>query len=94
MNLSFKERKLVLKWFDMADEAGTLTDADLKLFDKISEAVDEDDYDSEDPLLYRHKKEKEGELEIDPDDLDSETFEDSLRFENMDGYPEEEDDSY
>lgn len=91
MNLSFKERKLVLKWFDIADEASTLTDVDLRLYDKISEAIDEEDFDSEDPLVYRPKKEKEDDIELDPDDLDSETFDDSLRFENMDDYPEEDD---
>lgn len=89
MNLSLKERKLILKWFDIADEASTLTDADLKVYDKISEAIDEDDFDSEDPLIYRPKKEKEDDIELDPDDSDSDILDDNLRFGNMDEYSED-----
>ena len=55
MNLSLKERKLILNWFDIAVECDTLNDADLKLYDKINETV-EDDADENDPLVYSPRK--------------------------------------
>lgn len=91
MHLSLKDRKLILKWFDFADEAGSLTDADLKLYDKINDALNEDEYDSEDPLAYRHKKEKD---DTEVCDLDNENFDENIRFENMDDYSEEEEEHY
>jgi len=55
MNLSLKERKLILKWFDVAVECVTLNDADLKLSDKIRDTIEEDQ-DTNDPLSYSPRK--------------------------------------
>jgi len=51
MNLGLKERRIVLKWFDIAVECDNLSDEDLRLYDKIRESV-EDDEDENDPLVY------------------------------------------
>jgi len=55
MNLSLKERKLILKWFDIAVECENLSDIDLTLYDKIRETVEED-VDAADPLSYSPRK--------------------------------------
>jgi len=55
VNLNLKERKLVLGWFDAAEECLTLSDQDLKLCDMLRESV-EDDTASEDPLAYHLEK--------------------------------------
>ena len=55
MNLNLKESKLVLRWFDIAMACGNLSDSDLKLYDKITESV-EDSVDSNDPLAYNPRK--------------------------------------
>ena len=55
MNITLKESKLILNWFDIASEIDSLGDADLRLYDKISEFV-EDELALEDPLSYNPKK--------------------------------------
>ncbi len=75
MNISFKERKIILKWFDIAVEAGSLKDSDLRLYDKIRESVEYDEEESDDPLVYRPKKEKD-EIVEEEDEYSFERFED------------------
>ena len=65
VNLVLKERKLIMQWFDIAVECVTLSDQDLKLYDKIRESV-EDEEDLNDPLVYNPRK------RIDDDDVSSE----------------------
>jgi len=55
MNINLKESKRLLRWFDIAVECDGLSDADLKLYDKIRENV-EDDIDTNDPLVYNPGK--------------------------------------
>jgi len=91
MNITLKESKRLLKWFDVAVECGNLTDADLKLYDKIRENIEEDE-DSDDPLIFNPVKkskdtytyEEEEEEELDEDDSDY----------GRDDYSDDEDDDY
>jgi len=55
MKLELKERRRVLRWFDIAVECGNLCDGDLKLYDKIRETV-EDEEDENDPLVFNPRK--------------------------------------
>jgi len=73
MNLGQKERRIVLNWFDVAVECVTLSDEDLKLYDKIRESV-EDDADENDPLVYNPSPKKKANVETfeDEDEDDSE----------------------
>jgi len=57
MNLSIKERKIILNWFDIALECDNLGDSDLRLYDKIRETV-QDDEDSDDPLVFNPTQKK------------------------------------
>jgi len=70
MNLSLKERRIVLNWFDIAVECDTLGDVDLKLYDKIRESVDDDDDDIFDPLAYNPSSKKKSNSNNDDDNFD------------------------
>jgi len=80
MNISLKERKLLIKWFDIAVECDTLTDSDLKLYDKISDTI-EDDADLNDPLVFTPRKKINQE--------DSYDYEEDTQYGDMDGYSDE-----
>ena len=80
MNLNLKERKLVLKWFDIAVECEELKDVDLRLYDKIRESVQDDD-DANDPLVYNPRK---GGQEEDYDDYEEECHYDMDNFSDED----------
>jgi len=80
MNLSLKERRLILKWFDIAVECETLNDVDLKLYDKIRDTV-EDDLDINDPLAYTSRKKSRNTESYEPEEED-------FRY-NMDEYSDE-----
>lgn len=70
MNLSLKEQRIVLNWFDIAVECGTLGDIDLKLYDKMRESVEDED-DLSDPLVYNPSpKKKSNRNEENFDDLE------------------------
>jgi len=79
MNVSLKEGKLLLKWFDIAVEGGTLDDKDLKLYDRIRDIVGEDDDDG-DPLVYNPRK------KVLDDDFDYDSEESHY---DMDAYSDE-----
>jgi hypothetical protein len=87
MNLSLKERRSVLKWFDLAVECETLSDSDLSLYDKIRESVEEEDDEEveNDPLIYTPRKKASDENNYDSDE------EEEIEF-NIDEYADE--DSY
>lgn len=83
MNINLKEGKLLLNWFDIAVECDTLNDADLRLYDKIREIV-EDDEDENDPLVYTPSKKSK-----DTDDSDDFDYEEEESLFDMDEYSDE-----
>ena len=92
MNINLKECKLLLNWFDIAEECSDLDDKDLKLHDKIKDFVDDnDDSDNSDPLIFKTNKKKTKVYK----DIEEESEEDpELAYykEDMDIYLDEDDD--
>lgn len=81
MNLKIDELKLILKWFDIAEES--LEDIDLKLYDKIKDCLEdqgidltETEEDEEDELTFFTGKEDGEDEDSDYDRFDDDEEED------------------